>query len=973
MILKKLSGLVLLACAFGLEGAIAQQDPAPFTTQKAMQSATDAPVAGVEEPGASPSPTVSPVYHDALGRVVVEGNKQGVYGLRYDGLSLNFSELVDGFGNRTRVSAAKPGLPVELKHEFNQRPPWYERFSYDAADGVFLSGVDQGESLLGTRAAQFGVQVGFPDWVQVTFGRGTTINQVDVVTLQDSIVGRRPLRASEAGGPTRFSAYGITDYEVQYQDAAGKWVMIAGAYVTNNRDVARTFIFKPITTKAIRLIVKGGLAGYSRVVEVEAFEESTHRNVALASQGGVATASSSQSSGGYPASGVINGDETGAGWGSGGAWNDNTIDTPPTAGTVQTVDLGSNYVQTTFSNQFGRVVRTANNNPVPTTIPHYSSFMLERAEVNYTGHTFTGTVYLTSKGMEYWDSSGGSRIQYYNGNKQMYYVSDWMQDYGTRPVVRINRDAQGRPTDVYLGDDVGLVQFVYDANGWVYTRLIDRTTNTTYRHTLRRDKTPQSLSYPELLHVTTGYMPKYGPIMEWHDAISPVPNAVVSLKGMPYALMPTVQTGFVQPARWVITPFAGEQEPMVDIRIEYDATAIYLYLPTLDSGSMIMGRDMQAYHFGRRMGTSTASSGVQSEEATLRGNAAPDYGSVFKAILLGDWKSLVAIAGHRNQAGEGWTRSPPARLDVSNSSPVEISDFEHGRGGSGGGSEGEPIGAENDQVPPDGYSETINVTAHGDVFDSTAWTFFLLGGTPPNPAATGAPSDPPDPYQPNADTNSCAGPGTHPANTTASAAGFNTNTGCPPRDPPHEDVACAPIELQPDSSLLKQQMNWARGVASQAMKDSKCSKFLHDPSSGGYLYNAGYRGNQAHLDPLLSQPGFQDRWDNSAYMDGSGSSLCSGSLGSDGTPCGAAAWTEPNDPTVFLCPSAWQHYASQPGTQGSTMLALYLLHEFLHDIGLQESLDVGGPFPTSNQINSAMIKACGQAAADAGRNEIAPH
>lgn len=47
-------------------------------------------------------------------------------------------------------------------------------------------------------------------------------------------------------------------------------------------------------------------------------------NVALASNGGTASASTSYSSGNYPPAAVINGDRKGLNWGSGGGWNDNT-------------------------------------------------------------------------------------------------------------------------------------------------------------------------------------------------------------------------------------------------------------------------------------------------------------------------------------------------------------------------------------------------------------------------------------------------------------------------------------------------------------------------------------------------------------------------------------------------------------------------------------------------------------------------
>ena len=51
-------------------------------------------------------------------------------------------------------------------------------------------------------------------------------------------------------------------------------------------------------------------------------------NVALAANGGVASASSTYS-GGFPPSGAINGDRKGLNWGAGGYWNDATANTLP--------------------------------------------------------------------------------------------------------------------------------------------------------------------------------------------------------------------------------------------------------------------------------------------------------------------------------------------------------------------------------------------------------------------------------------------------------------------------------------------------------------------------------------------------------------------------------------------------------------------------------------------------------------------
>jgi hypothetical protein len=57
--------------------------------------------------------------------------------------------------------------------------------------------------------------------------------------------------------------------------------------------------------------------------------ECTVQNVALAAAGAIASATSSHSSGLYPASGAINGNHIGNDWNSGGGWNDGTRATWP--------------------------------------------------------------------------------------------------------------------------------------------------------------------------------------------------------------------------------------------------------------------------------------------------------------------------------------------------------------------------------------------------------------------------------------------------------------------------------------------------------------------------------------------------------------------------------------------------------------------------------------------------------------------
>jgi len=156
----------------------------------------------------------------------------------------------------------------------------------------------------------------FPDWVQVNFAGSKTIDRVVVYTLPDNY--------GAAGDPTdaqTFSQYGIVDFDVQAWNGSA-WVTLAT--VSGNNLVKRTVTFAATTTDRVRVNVTNALYGYSRIVEVEAWASSgASSNVALAVNGGVASASSTYS-GAYPVAAINDSDRSGAAWGAGGGWNDAT-------------------------------------------------------------------------------------------------------------------------------------------------------------------------------------------------------------------------------------------------------------------------------------------------------------------------------------------------------------------------------------------------------------------------------------------------------------------------------------------------------------------------------------------------------------------------------------------------------------------------------------------------------------------------
>jgi hypothetical protein len=163
----------------------------------------------------------------------------------------------------------------------------------------------------------------FPDFLQIDFSGSKTINEIDVFSVQDNYT--NPAEPTDA---MTFTLYGLTIFDVQYWDGAS-WVTVPGGSVTGNNLVKRKFTFSPISTTKIRVLVSGALAGYSRITEVEAW---TAPNVALTSNGGVASASSTLDAGRLP-SAANNGDRKGIHWGSdpstGSGWHDATSNNYP--------------------------------------------------------------------------------------------------------------------------------------------------------------------------------------------------------------------------------------------------------------------------------------------------------------------------------------------------------------------------------------------------------------------------------------------------------------------------------------------------------------------------------------------------------------------------------------------------------------------------------------------------------------------
>ena len=147
-----------------------------------------------------------------------------------------------------------------------------------------------------------------------------SVSEIDVFSVQDNYANPQEPTESQV-----FTLYGLIDFEVQYWDGAN-WLTLPGGSVTGNNKVWRKFLFNPIATSRVRLLVTKGMNNYSRLIEIEAYESATSvslPNVASQANGGIATSSSNYTSAYTPAS-VNNGDRKGINWDNGGGWIDGT-------------------------------------------------------------------------------------------------------------------------------------------------------------------------------------------------------------------------------------------------------------------------------------------------------------------------------------------------------------------------------------------------------------------------------------------------------------------------------------------------------------------------------------------------------------------------------------------------------------------------------------------------------------------------
>jgi len=106
----------------------------------------------------------------------------------------------------------------------------------------------------------------FPDWLEIDFNGTKTISEIDVFAVQDNF--QSPIEPTLT---TTFTLYGLRNFEVQYWTGT-EWAAVPGGTIANNNLVWRQFIFTPLDTTKIRVLVSAVADGvWSRIAEVEAY------------------------------------------------------------------------------------------------------------------------------------------------------------------------------------------------------------------------------------------------------------------------------------------------------------------------------------------------------------------------------------------------------------------------------------------------------------------------------------------------------------------------------------------------------------------------------------------------------------------------------------------------------------------------------------------------------------------------------
>jgi YD repeat-containing protein len=166
----------------------------------------------------------------------------------------------------------------------------------------------------------------YPDWVQFDFDGEKVIDEVALFSMQNNAT-------TSTAEPTETmvgSQYVVTSFAVQVWTNRGWASPYAGSapdptVVNGNDRIWRRVSFPPITAGKVRVLINRTTDNYTQIPEIEIYGTDARFNVALARNGGVASASSVNPA--HSLAAVNNGDRRGPGFG--GIWADNSPNVYP--------------------------------------------------------------------------------------------------------------------------------------------------------------------------------------------------------------------------------------------------------------------------------------------------------------------------------------------------------------------------------------------------------------------------------------------------------------------------------------------------------------------------------------------------------------------------------------------------------------------------------------------------------------------
>jgi hypothetical protein len=166
-----------------------------------------------------------------------------------------FSGATSSVDDRINVAAAENGAVAVASSTKNE----------DFPVSSIIDGDRKGNNWSGGGGWADGTPAEFPDSVEINLNGLAAIDEVDLITIQDTW-----WSPSEPTETMIFFNNGITAFEIQYFDGVD-WVSIPGSVVTGNNKVWRKFTFSPIITEKIRVKINAAKSANSILIEVEAY------------------------------------------------------------------------------------------------------------------------------------------------------------------------------------------------------------------------------------------------------------------------------------------------------------------------------------------------------------------------------------------------------------------------------------------------------------------------------------------------------------------------------------------------------------------------------------------------------------------------------------------------------------------------------------------------------------------------------